>query len=205
MRSRNALPTVLTLLLVLGALTALPGCRGSVPPTAFYTLAPMAPGALEPGPGPSVGVGPLDIPRVIDRPQLVIRESDQSLRLEEFHRWAGPMEDAVLATLTRNLGMLLDSQRVVAHPWEGFIDPDYRVPVTLVRLDGAPGGEVVLEATWGVIPRGAARAEVVRRTTVREPVPGADHAALVAAHSRALGTLAHEVATAVLALRAQGR
>lgn len=205
MRSRNALPTALALLLALGALAALPGCRGAVPPTAFYTLAPTAPGALEPGPGPSVGVGPLDIPRVIDRPQLVIRESDQSLHLEEFHRWAGPMEDAVLATLTRNLGVLLDSQRVVAHPWEGFIDPDYRVPVTLVRLDGAPGGEVVLEATWGVIPRGAARAEVVRRTAVREPVPGADHAALVAAHSRALGTLAHEIATAVLALRAQGR
>jgi len=205
MRARNALRKALALLLALGAATALAGCRGAVPPTAFYPLAPAESRALEPGPGPSVGVGPLDIPRVIDRPQLVIRESDQSLRLEEFHRWAGPMEEAVLGHLTRNVAVLLDSQNVVAHPWEGFIDPDYRLPVTLTRLDGAPGGEVVLEATWGVIPRGAARAEAVHRTVLREPVPGMDHAALVAAHSRALGALAREMASAVLALRAQGR
>jgi uncharacterized lipoprotein YmbA len=206
MRARPApARTLRTLALLLGLAAALCGCRGAVEPTAFYTLESRSPAALAPGPGPAVGVGPLEIPRVIDRPQLVIRDSGQSVHLEEFHRWAGPLDEAVLGALVGEIAALLDSQRVVGHPWEGFIDPDYRVPVTVARLDGAPGGEVVLEATWGVLPRGAERAEVVRRTTLREPVAGADHAALVAAHGRALGALAREMAEAILALRARGR
>lgn len=193
-----------SLLLALGLAAALCACRGAVAPVAFYTLAPQAAAPLAPGPGPAVGVGPLEIPRVIDRPQLVVRDGVERVHLEEFHRWAGPLDEAVLGALVADLGALLDSQRVVGHPWEGFIDPDYRVPVTVVRLDGAPGGEVVLEAAWGVLPRGAARAAVVRRTVLREPVTGADHGALVAAHGRVLAALAREMGAAILDLRARG-
>ena len=117
---------------------------------AFYTLAPADEIAAPAAGGPAVGVGPLTIPRSIDRPHIVTRRGANQLHLAEFHRWGAPLGDEILAALGRDLSALLGSEQVVAYPWANFMDPEYRVPVDILRLDGSLGGEVVLDATWGV-------------------------------------------------------
>lgn len=180
-------------LLALAVLAALAACRGQTPQMTFYTLTPIDE-AASPGGGPSVGVGPLAIPRVIDRPHIVTREGDNRLHLAEFQRWGGPLEGEVLGVLTRNLSALLESEQVTAYPWTGFMEPDYRVPVDILRLDGGLDGEVVLTATWGVAGPGSERAASVHTFHVAEPVDGDGYPDLVAAHSRALAALSRAIA-----------
>ncbi|MBU1002474.1 MAG: PqiC family protein [Proteobacteria bacterium] len=197
----NTLPTLVLLL----ALTTLCSCRSSVPPVAFYTLSPVS--AVSPEQTAqadvlAVGVGPLTIPRMIDRPTIVTRSAQGELHIDEFHRWAGTLESTVLDSLTQNIAQQLGSEQVVAYPWTNFIDPDYRVPIDILRLDGELGGLVTLEATWGVTPGKERRAAVVRMTTLCEQTTGGSYADLVAAHDRALETLAQMIATEIETLHA---
>jgi len=202
MRPRN-----LQTLLLLLALTALTACRGAVPPIAFYTLSslPAATDQTALASAPSVGVGPLTIPRMIDRPHIVTRGAAGELHIDEFHRWAGTLESAVLNSVTQSVAKKLGSERVVAYPWTNFIDPDYRVPIDILRLDGELGGIVTLDATWGVTLRDKHRASVVRKATIREQTAGPSYADLVAAHNRALETLSAMVVAEIEALRTAGQ
>ncbi|BBD07552.1 PqiC family protein [Desulfovibrio ferrophilus] len=204
MRTRTL--QILGLLLTLMALGA---CRGAVPPVSFYTLSSLpVTGNTEqtiPANALAVGVGPLTIPRMIDRPNIVTRTAQGELHIDEFHRWAGTLESTVLGTLTQNITRQLGSDHVVAYPWTNFIAPDYRVPIDIMRLDGELGGVVTLEATWGVTPSGQRRAAVVRKTEIHEQSTGASYADLVAAHNRALEKLANMIATEIDTLRATGQ
>lgn len=201
----------LLLILALTALTALGACRGATSPAVrFYTLSPVFDGTqasnpMSQGDSPTIGVGPLLIPREIDRPNIVTRTAQGEMHIDEFHRWAGTMEDSILGLLTQDIALELNSELVVAHPWTNFIDPDYRVPITIMRLDGELGGEVTLEATWGVTPRDQRRAAVVHRSSIKQATTGTTYADLVAAHDRALSTLAKTIVAEIIALRAAGQ
>ncbi|MEW5773069.1 MAG: PqiC family protein [Thermodesulfobacteriota bacterium] len=183
----------LALLTVLLALTALPACRGPMPDMRFYTLTPQARPTAAAAPA-AVGVGPLVIPLALDRPQIVTRTAENQLSMAEFHRWGGSLSGDVLAAVTQDLSALLGSDRVVAHPWTRFIEPEFRVPLEIHRFDGTLGGDVTLVATWAVQRNGEPAPRVVRKSSFTEPAAGTDYAGLVAAHSRALAALSQEIA-----------
>ena len=46
----------------------------------------------------SVSVGPVTLPMVVDRPQLVLRVSDNRVDILEMHRWAEPLKSGSLST-----------------------------------------------------------------------------------------------------------
>jgi uncharacterized lipoprotein YmbA len=43
----------------------------------------------------SVSVGPVSIPAVVDRPQIVVATGPNQVRLEEFNRWAAPLQNSI--------------------------------------------------------------------------------------------------------------
>ena len=98
------------------------GCRGTTPPVRFYTLnAVIEHTAGEPDPkirqNLAVGVGPMEIPKSIDRPQLITRTAPNTLSVDEFHRWAGSLREDFVRALTANLAVLLKTDQVTAYPW----------------------------------------------------------------------------------------
>ncbi len=94
--SRNLL---LPVLLVGVSLLAV-GCESST--TTFYLLQPKI---EAPAQSRSVEVISLAVvmPDYINRPQLVRRTSDYTLRYDEFHRWAQPLGEILSETLADNL------------------------------------------------------------------------------------------------------
>ena len=87
-------------LLAGGALDA--GCATS-PPSRYYTLSgPPAPAASPPG-AMAIVVGPVAIPAVVDRPEIVITIGDNEVWLDEFNRWAAPLADAIAIATAENL------------------------------------------------------------------------------------------------------
>ena len=179
-------------------LFGLAGCRSSTPPVEFYTLSPMAAVSEEDkvaglGDNIAVGVGPLQIPKVIDRPQMVTRIGPNRIYVDEFHRWAGSVYEDFLRVVTMNLSTLLNSSLVVAYPWEDYYEPDYRVFLDAHRFDGFPGRFVQLDISWTITDRDARRILLVHKTTLREPTRGEDFEAFVAAKSRILATLSRHI------------
>ena len=177
-------------------LAACLGCLrpGASPPVVFHTLAPIQ--APAPPPARStlaVEVMPVRLPEVLQRPQMVMARGS-ALELSETHRWGSPLDRDMQRVLAENLGLLLGSDAVVPSPYGGRVAATLRVEVDVQRLDARDGGDLVLQATWMVWPAAGGRALLLRRTTLREPLPGTDPDALAAAHSRILGNLSREIA-----------
>jgi uncharacterized lipoprotein YmbA len=191
--------------LAAGVLFFLAGCA-STPQPRYYTLGPTAAASTGSSGAPassgasgfSVSVGPVSVPAVVDRPQIVVSLSENQLRFDESNRWAAPLQDGLSAVIAENLAGILGTPSVSVFPKQSSADANYRVAVDLQRFESTPGVSAVMEATWIVRRRdGSVRAG---RTSVREAVPERSFEALAAAHSRAAGRLSADIADAIRAL-----
>ncbi|MHB9837941.1 PqiC family protein [Paraburkholderia terrae] len=180
---------------VAAAITLLAAC--SSPRSNFYTLSPDT--TLESAGAPlsvSVVVGPVTVPDLVDRPQLVTRVSGNEVKLNEFARWGEPLKSGVADVIAADLTRLLGSHRVSVSSQMVAGTEGCRVRVDILQFDSMPGEAVAVDALWTVRVTGRT-ALLTGRSTIREPVQGADDAALVAAHSRALAAVSRDIAAAI--------
>jgi uncharacterized lipoprotein YmbA len=75
----------------------------------------------------SIGVGPVEIPKILDRPQIVIRSGPNKVNVHEYHRWAASLDIIFSRVLTENLSLLLDTDQAALYPWQTDFKPHYRV------------------------------------------------------------------------------
>jgi hypothetical protein len=178
-------------------LAAASGCSRS-PGVTFYTLNAIAPEASAPTTTPhAVAVGPVTLPELIDRPQLVMRVSANRVDILETHRWAESLKSEIPRLLAENLARLLRPARVSAYRQSASRDAEFRVLVDIQRFETIPGEGVTIEALWSV--RRIAGGTIPRkgRSLVREPAGGTDYDALIAAHGRALAAISGDIAQAL--------
>ena len=176
------------------------GCAS--PRSNFYTLDSAAK-PVTTGAAYSVAVGPVSVPAAVDRPQIVVRSAPNEVGIDEFHRWASPLPDAISRVVAENLAAMLGTPNVTVFTRPTAAGARYRVLVDVLRFESAPGEAATLDAVWTVRSTrdGATRSG---RTTAIEPVPDREYAALAAAHSRALGRLSADLAGAIRALAESG-
>lgn len=183
-------PTPLAFAVVLAA------CATSAPTEHDFTLSVEAPAqAMQEMPNVSIAVTAARVPEMYDRPQLVVRASDNRVRLLEQERWAEPLKSAIPRVVAADLGRLLGTARTTAYPAAESRDTGYRVTLDVQRFDATPGQGADLDIAWRVhgLPDGPAREG---RTTAHEAA-GGEYEALVAAQSRALATVSRDVAQAI--------
>jgi uncharacterized protein len=182
-------------------ISSLTGCLGS-PRETYYTLSTntAAPGATSASGDSaySIAVGPITLPEVVDRPQFVLRAGPNEVSIVELHRWAGPLRSEIPRIIADNLAADLNVKRVAAYPQSAMENADYRVSVDIQRFDSTLGESVTIDALWTVkrVSDGVLR---TGRSTVRESSQGRSYETMVAAHSRALATISHDIAEAVRA------
>lgn len=184
-------------LTICAALVLASGCA-STPPSRFYTLSAVAVPAAAPS-NVSVAVGPVAVPADVDRPQFVVSAGPNQVRLDEFNRWASPLQNGISRVVAENLVMLLGTPRVTLYPQTLSADADYRAAIEVQSFASAPGEAAMLDAVW-TVRRMKDGKTATGRTTVREPVQEKGFDALAAAHSRAVGRLSQDLAGAVRAL-----
>ena len=188
------------------SMLVLAGClnlgEGQAPSSSFYQLNPIAvssgEGQAEEGEQDlAIAIGPVNFPDYLNRPQMVIRRSQNELELEEFHRWAGPLKDNFSSVLGENLSILLSSNRIAVFPWSRFVATDYQVAVRVVRFDGKPGDSASLVARWSILAKKAKEVLFVKSSTFIEPTGKSGYKALVEAQSRTVEALSREIAAAI--------
>ena len=180
------------------ALTAFAVGCGTTPPSRFYTLsATTAPAATSSN--LSVAVGPVSVPAVVDRPQIVVSTSANQVGIDEFNRWASPLQNNISRVVADNLVALLGTPRVTLVPQTLSADADYRAAIEVQSFESAPGEAAKLDAVWTVRRMKDGKTET-GRTTAREVVQEKGYDVLAAAHSRAVARLSQDIADAVRAL-----
>ena len=172
------------------------GC--SSPMSRFYTLsAANAPAAASST--LSIVVGPVSVPAVVDRPQIVVTTGPNQVRPEEFNRWASPLQNNISRVVAENLVAVLGTPRVILFSQTLGGDVDYRAVIEVQRFESIPGEAATLDAVWTVSRTKDGKSQT-GRTTVREATSDKGYDALAAAHSRGLARLSREIADSVLTL-----
>ncbi|QOT77507.1 PqiC family protein [Cupriavidus basilensis] len=182
---------------VLG-LAVLGGCASSPQPT-FYTLTSARAQERTHADVPAaIAIGPVAVPEMVDRPQLVLRVSATQVRLDEFARWAEPLKRQIPAVLSADLAQFFPGALVSSYPQWADPGTAYLVSVDVQTFDSAPGDAAVISVVWSVRPPKQGPL-VSGRSDVREPAGAAGYDALVDAHSRALAAVSRDIAGAIRA------
>ncbi|WP_233807946.1 PqiC family protein [Paraburkholderia sp. HP33-1] len=169
------------------------------PATNFYTLSPdeslSSTGASRPI---AAVIGPVTIPAVVDRPQIVTRIGDNEVAVNEFDRWAEPLGGDIGRVIAADVGALLNSQEISLY--DALRDPSvvWHVRIDVMRFESVPGRDVTVDVLWAVRPPGKGRA-VTGRSVAHEAVSGPGFEPLIAAHDRALASVSRDIASAVQA------
>ncbi len=178
------------------------GCTGTSQPSRFYLLSAMPEAdaksyEMADEKGVAIGVGPVTVSQILDRPQIIRRESENKLALSEFDRWAEPVQANVSRVLALNLAHLLSTQQISTHPWPRTWPLDYQVLVYVWRFDSDENGRVVLRAHWIVQDKTGKHIIAQRMADISEKVPAGDYEAIAAAQSKALAELSRDIAKAI--------
>ena len=177
---------------VLGA-----SCRS--PQSHFYTLSATATSTTIAS-SLSIAVGPVSVPAVVNRPEIVVSRGPNEVWPDDFNRWASPLQDNLSRAVAENIVAILGTPRVSLFPQTLSSGADYRVAIEVRRFESTPGKTAFLDAFW-IVRRKDGNTQT-GRTEVTEEVHGNNYDALAAAHSRAVTKLSQDIAQAVGALHA---
>jgi len=210
-------------LLVLGVLAgvALSGC-GTDKPTRLYRLSTVPEQPISASTqGIAIGVGPITLPKYLDRPQMVTGVSGNQLTQANFDQWGGELNDNMTRVLASNLANLLGTDRVSLYPWKDQAPVDYQVTMDVTEFEQDADGATVLSAFWSIVNPKDGSILTMRRTTYRDagggsasstdapsasaapstPAAGDPYDAMAASMSRDLAALSRDVAAEITSLK----
>lgn len=193
---RSVLPVLFIALFVTG-------CATGSSPVNFYTLNALEASASS-TPGIArhlkIGLGPVDIPEMLDRPQIITRAGAHRLEFAEFDRWAGSLQNGISRVLAENLSVLLNTEDVVAYPWGGDVRVDYQVVVEVIGFDAVLNEQARLNVRWKL--RQGEQGEVLKggRSLFTQRIEGQGYETVVAALNRTLDRFSREITEAIRTL-----
>lgn len=198
----------LTAIVLAGVFLLAVGCaalRPQVDTTRFFVLTPLSEmgAGVETQPaleGLALGLGPVELPEYLDRPQMVRRRGSHQVEVSENDRWAEPLEVGFTRVLGKNLVNLLGLQSVVGYPWPVTQELDYQVQVDVLRFEATEEGAAELAARWWVKDGETKRVLLARDVHVKRPAASATGDASVAALSEALGEISRDIASSIRGL-----
>ncbi len=140
----------------------------------------------------AIGIGPIDFPDYVKRPEVVTRTAPNRIDVSEENRWAGPLDKNFTRVLSENLSTLLNTQRIQFYPWNRITPIDYQVVVNVEQFDN-DGKQATLITRWSVRDGRDGKELYATETTTSAPVAaGAEGPS--AALSATVATLSREIA-----------
>ncbi len=194
---------VLTVAALLSIMVVVAGC-GETKPSKFYSLSSVA--HNQPAASPSsaasaasIGVGPVELPKYLDRPTIVTFTTANRVDISEYERWAEPLSDNFTRTLAENLSALLETSRIDTYPFMPGVARsfDRQVLVDVSQFRRVSDNKVELKAVWRVVEPERRRNLAGNSFAALEPMEDQSVDAVVAAMSRALAALSRDIAAQI--------
>lgn len=150
-----------------------------------------------------IGLGPVQLPEYLDRPELVIRTSPNGFELSETDRWAEPLGDSFRHVLANDLTNLLGTANIVQYPWYPGTRLDYRVRVQVQRFEVDTSNNAELVARWELTISQAEQPVTSRDAHLSHAMASRTGDAAAAALSEDVAELAGQIALAITQIEQQ--
>ena len=171
-------------------------------PTNFYTLEsqsrPPAVTTTASAKKLLIGIGPLTLPALLDRKGIVTRAENNSVQIAEFDQWAAPLQNNVIAVLSKNVATLQPNAIVRAYPWSVYGNVDYRVIIDITRFDTQLGKSANLEASWAIMEEKNHTIISNGQTKLQQPLNDASYNSAAQGLSKLLSELSQQLSLALV-------
>jgi uncharacterized lipoprotein YmbA len=147
--------------------------------------------------GASIEVGPIRLPGYLDRTRIVERRSPEEVMPLSGHFWAAPLDDQIAAVLAEEIRAVSGLRDVERFPLPSARRPDQRIHVEIMRFEADAAGAVALLARWSIRRTTSPHEIASGEMSTREAAVGPGVPARIEAMSRALTTLAREIAAGI--------
>jgi len=146
-----------------------------------------------------LGIGRILLPEFLNRPQIVTRPSENRLRVADFSQWAEPLEKGIPRVLSENLARLTGTDQVFVYPWPTPVQIDLTLEIAVIQFEGEGDGDraVSLDARWRLVRPDGSEAFPLQGSRYADSAADRSTEALVAAMSRTLASLSHDIASAI--------
>lgn len=168
--------------------------------TSNYYMLTAFTGPAPTGNHPSLGIGPIEVPRYLNRTSMVYGKEANQVTVSSYERWAEPLADGIERVLGFNLAANLNTQSIQSYPWSREGAPDYGIRVNILLLD-ANTDTATMTAEWRVLTGPDRRLVSHRISQLSLPMTDtATYPASIApAYSQLLLNLSEEIAATVRA------
>lgn len=187
--------------LLLGqVLLVLGGCSATSPPVSYYSLAGAEPPAQVTGKPNRLAlqIGPVSVPDILKKSQIVLGSGDGSLHPSDQHRWAGEVDRDIARAIGEQLALRLGTEQIALFPSGQHLEPTHQVIVDVLTMEGALGKEASLVVRWSVVDPTTKTARTTRRSALSAQPADSSYAAWVAAQRRNIAKLSEEIAGAIM-------
>ncbi|TSA38543.1 MAG: membrane integrity-associated transporter subunit PqiC [Methylococcaceae bacterium] len=127
------------------------GACSTTPPTHFYVLDALPQTERANKQALAIGIGPITLPALLERKQMVTRLHNNTVQLAEFHQWAEPLKDTLLRVIVKNLAALQPTYVFRAYPWSAYGNVDYRIIIDIDSFAAETKKNVKFSASWAIM------------------------------------------------------
>lgn len=146
----------------------------------------------------SIALSPVSMPEHLNRSQIVTRQSGNQVNVDEFNRWAEPLDASFTTILTENLSRLLYTDEVFILNRPQKTHYDYHLLVDVIRFDGQMGVDATLVCRWQLYSGDKQIRLNAARSTITQPLNGTSYQDLVSSLSSILADFSREIATRII-------
>ena len=181
------------------AMVLLAGCASSPAPIYVTLEAPQSALATQPAQR-AVLVGPVSVPEMLERPQLMLHTTSNRVEPAAHLRWAQPYKQEFARALAAHLARVTANARVVPMSANMPAEAHLRLTIDVLSVELREGDSASLEVLWTLRESPGGKLIASQRSVLREAVSAGGATggeALVAAQSRAVAQLAAQIAPAL--------
>jgi uncharacterized lipoprotein YmbA len=98
----------------------------------------------------TIGIGSLEIAQYLLRPEMVSFKGNNELIVDQFNRWAEPLEKNFERVLIENLSRLIPTDRIYIFPSQEEEPNSFQVTIMVIEFGMRADSSVVLDTRWSV-------------------------------------------------------
>ena len=199
-KSMSFLRSIAVTVVLCAALTA---CSTASPKVAYYSLfdADLIANPVHGHETLVIIVGPVTIPDVLNKSRIATGGTDGRYGLSEYHRWTGDVDRDFARALTEKLANGLGTEQVYVFPEAPSAQPNFRVLIDILAMDGDLGKEARLVVRWTLVnPKGEAQS-ISRRSEFKEQPADGGYDAWVASQRHNINRLGDAIITLIRAAK----
>lgn len=151
-----------------------------------------------------IGVGPIKFPDYLARSQIIRFSGKNEILVDEYNRWAEPIEQSFTRVLRTNLTRLLPSSYAIGYPWERALKVRFQVMLDIHQFEIESDGTVSLNAHWTIFNVSKKKnIEMVKKFNYSNKLNETHYSNIVAEQSKAIEKLSRDIAEEIQKLLAQ--